>query len=132
MIVYKWCAREDLHLQGFLILSQAGLLFPLDHVRVKWYVYAMKLKVVYHRFPRKNRTVYDLGDCSGKVVRIDRRQGQKEMLDTAIHEGLHAAFPHLKEPQIRRAAAIIAQIPWKLGFRLRKKNGAPGKTKRGS
>jgi len=27
----KWSAREDLHLQGCLILSQVGLLFPVNH-----------------------------------------------------------------------------------------------------
>ena len=27
----KWSARDDLHVQGCLILSQVGLLFPVNH-----------------------------------------------------------------------------------------------------
>ena len=27
----KWSARDDLHVQGCLILSQVGLLFPANH-----------------------------------------------------------------------------------------------------
>lgn len=56
-----------------------------------------------------------------KTVAIDPRQRQKSMLETAIHEGLHAAFPHLNEHEVRKAEATIAQIPWKLGFRRVKK-----------
>ena len=31
----KWSARDDLHVQGCLILSQAGLLFPVNHAPLK-------------------------------------------------------------------------------------------------
>jgi len=29
--LWKWSARDDLHVQGYLILSQVGLLFPINH-----------------------------------------------------------------------------------------------------
>src|SRR5438093_4336398 len=29
--LWKWSARDDLHVQGCLILSQVGLLFPVNH-----------------------------------------------------------------------------------------------------
>ena len=32
----KWSARDDLHVQGCLILSQVGLLFPVNHAPRKW------------------------------------------------------------------------------------------------
>jgi len=31
----KWSARDDLHVQGCLILSQVGLLFPVNHAPMK-------------------------------------------------------------------------------------------------
>src|SRR6266545_7060888 len=31
----KWSARDDLHVQGCLILSQVGLLFPVNHAPLK-------------------------------------------------------------------------------------------------
>ena len=31
----KWSARDDLHVQGCLILSQLGLLFPVNHAPVE-------------------------------------------------------------------------------------------------
>src|SRR5438477_551720 len=33
----KWSARDDLHVQGCLILSQVGLLFPVNHAPIKWH-----------------------------------------------------------------------------------------------
>jgi hypothetical protein len=56
----------------------------------------------------------------GSII-IDPRQCEKEMLATAIHEGLHVAFPELSEDEVIRAERIIAQVPWQLGFRLKKK-----------
>ena len=56
-------------------------------------------------------------EFEGSTVTIDPRQSQKEMLDTAIHEGLHLAFPELSEEDVEKAAQIIAQVPWKLGYR---------------
>ena len=32
---WKWSARDDLHVQGCLILSQVGLLFPANHAPMK-------------------------------------------------------------------------------------------------
>src|SRR5258706_14900 len=32
----RWSARDDLHVQGCLILSQVGLLFPVNHAPRKW------------------------------------------------------------------------------------------------
>ncbi len=33
----KWSARDDLHVQGCLILSQVGLLFPVNHAPKNWW-----------------------------------------------------------------------------------------------
>jgi hypothetical protein len=79
-------------------------------------------------------------ELGASIVTIDPRQSQKEMLDTAVHEGVHVAFPTLSEEEVERAALIIAQVPWKLGFRrkiakktkTKKKNHKTGKSQSGS
>ena len=55
-------------------------------------------------------------------VTVDPRQSQRDMLDTAIHEGLHIAFPTLSEEEVEKATKIIAQVPWALGYRVKKKD----------
>ena len=34
--IERWLARDDLHVQGCLVLSQVGLLFPVNHAPSKW------------------------------------------------------------------------------------------------
>ena len=50
-------------------------------------------------------------------ITIDPRQSQKEMLITAIHEGLHLVFPLMEEAEVETASIIISAVPWKLGYR---------------
>jgi hypothetical protein len=62
-------------------------------------------------------------------VTIDPRQNQKEILITCAHEALHIAFPPMKEDDIEEAAQLIADVQWKLGFRIPKKNKKKQKKK---
>ena len=68
-------------------------------------------------------------DEGKKIVIIDPRQPQKELLKTAIHEGLHIALPQLSEEEVLDAEGVIAEIPWLLGFRRRKNAAKFGKWK---
>lgn len=40
------------------------------------------------------------------------------LLDTLIHELLHAAYPELAEGRVRRGATDIARVLWRAGYRL--------------
>lgn len=44
-------------------------------------------------------------------------QTGKELMDTVIHEGLHAAFPDLDEEVVRDRATELTRLLWRLGFR---------------
>lgn len=65
----------------------------------------------------------DLPDSTGvcvhdeKMIQIVAVQTDREFLDTAIHEALHAAFPWMQEWIIFNTATEIANLLWKLGFR---------------
>ena len=56
----------------------------------------------------------------GREILIDDRITGHRLLDTLIHEGLHAALPHLMEHDVTRAATDIARVLWRLGYRSQK------------
>ena len=69
------------------------------------------------------------GECDdpstpGKEIRIAKGIGEKETLDTIIHEALHAADWHKGEPWVEQVASDVARILWRLGYR-RKLDGPP-------
>lgn len=60
-----------------------------------------------------------------KTLRLVPQRGTKENLDDAIHEALHAEFPHekyqqLNEARVERAAINITALLWRLGYRWKK------------
>ena len=61
------------------------------------------------------------GDFTGpeKLIRIDRKARKKLLLDTYIHEFIHACFPDIDEDVVDKSAADIARILYKLGYRKR-------------
>ena len=80
-----------------------------------------EIEVFLMRLPKAGTTQY-LGlaspvESKAKWCLIHPKQSDQLMLETGIHEGLHIAFPDLKEPEVKKAAKLIAQIPWKLGYR---------------
>ena len=51
------------------------------------------------------------------VVEVDPRQGEKERLDTLIHETLHVLFPGLSEIAICGLTPRMTEVLWKDGWR---------------
>ena len=63
-----------------------------------------------------------LGDCDhppGRhpTIRIRRNLPQRELLDTAVHEVLHASLPSLSEECVTETAHDIARVLFSLGWR---------------
>ena len=52
-----------------------------------------------------------------RIIRVRMKQGQQEMLDTVIHEAMHAARPELDEDAVATASRDIARLLWNLGYR---------------
>ena len=67
--------------------------------------------------PHKGNAEID-GFCDdvAKIIIIKPDTGVK-MLDTAIHEMLHALFPKAKERKVTRAANQITSVLWKMNYR---------------
>lgn len=53
-----------------------------------------------------------------RVVYLDPRLKGFQVLDTAIHEILHCQQPDLSEETVNDNATEMADLLWKLGFRL--------------
>jgi len=63
-----------------------------------------------------------LGDCDhppGRhpTIRIRRNLPQRDLLDTAIHEVLHASLPALSEEAVTETAHDIARVLFALSWR---------------
>ena len=59
--------------------------------------------------PGETETMFGLCDYTNRVIWIRRNQTDAELLDTLIHEVLHAAVPHLGEREVAGAARTIAK-----------------------
>lgn len=61
------------------------------------------------------------GDSDGTLaapqIRVRRSLRGQQMLDTIIHEALHASRPELAEEAVTQTATDVARLLWKIGYR---------------
>ena len=74
---------------------------------------------IVHWFPRKKG---EQGDCDaptvkGKMIRLDYRLTELQLLELAIHEALHACHWDTSEEAVGETSHDIARFLWRLGFR---------------
>jgi hypothetical protein len=63
-----------------------------------------------------------LGEChhdKRKIIISPKAKGRLT-LDTLIHESLHACFPDMGEGAVDEVARDIAEVLWKVGYRVPK------------
>ena len=60
--------------------------------------------------------LYGLYEPAYKELTIDPTRNRDE-LDTAIHEMLHAERPEMREKTVTKTASSIARLLWKMGYR---------------
>ena len=53
------------------------------------------------------------------TIYLDKRMHDKELLRVAIHEWLHIKFPWLSESVVKRLSHSLADVLWRIGFRLK-------------
>ncbi len=66
---------------------------------------------------RPLRKYYGLCHYDTRTIDLSTLQGDKDLLVTAVHEAMHAAFPDLSEDAVDDASRGVAEIVWKLGYR---------------
>jgi hypothetical protein len=74
---------------------------------------------VVDRLPDSSHGEIDPNDRPGKQIRIARNQNPLDLLDTVVHECLHAACPDLCEEAVTESATDIAKVLHRLGCRVR-------------
>ena len=61
--------------------------------------------------------ITDPGKAEGRVIRIATWQGERDLLDSVIHEALHGSLPLLDEAAIHATANDLSRLLWRLGYR---------------
>lgn len=51
------------------------------------------------------------------VIHSKRHRSAADLLDTYVHEALHASCPDLSEKEVQRVAGDITRVLWKAGYR---------------
>jgi len=77
------------------------------------------------------------GDCdnpsvSGKKIRLRRSAAEKDFLQAAIDEGIHACNWDIDNEMVDEWSTCIASYLWKLGFRLHRNNAEEKQEKSGN
>lgn len=62
--------------------------------------------------------VYGVTLYRPSIILLRRHIHSKEFLDTVIHESLHMALPSATEATVQRTARVIADVVWRVGYRL--------------
>ena len=62
-------------------------------------------------------TPFGIFDPNTGAIRIDPRQTEDELIDTLVHELVHASYPFLEEDAVHNGATAIAQSLWEMGYR---------------
>jgi hypothetical protein len=67
----------------------------------------------------KNLPGRKFGECDfeKQTITIDPRQGGRCLMDTLIHETLHAVDSEMSEKGVRDAARSVTTMLWKMGYR---------------
>jgi hypothetical protein len=65
--------------------------------------------------------LYGVTDNSAKKITINPKLEDKQLLQTAIDEGIHATIWDLDNESVAEIAKSISNFLWKIGYRLEKK-----------
>jgi hypothetical protein len=66
-------------------------------------------------------TDVDGATCHTKaIVILPKAPSTRDYMDTCVHETLHACNPIIPEVEVCRMAKDIAEVLWKVGYRLPK------------
>lgn len=93
-------------------------MIPEEEVTIKINKKNWKIKIV----KSTELSPYSLGECddpgySKPEIWVKRTQKPLDLMDTVIHEVLHAVRPELSEEAVLDTATTIAKALWKLNYR---------------
>ena len=80
------------------------------------------------KWPVSLRNVVGVTCHEKAIVILPQRPRSREYLDTCVHETLHASNAIIPEEEVARMARDIAEVLWKVGYRIKKPRTKPCKT----
>ncbi len=80
-------------------------------------------------FKISTEQIYGYCDENDREIHIRPDQVSSEMVDTILHEVLHAALPNLSEAEVTETAAAQTRLLLRLGSWKKKKSAFQGETK---
>lgn len=98
-------------------------MIPEEEITVKINKKNWKIKIV----KSTDMSPSSLGECdhpeyAKPEIWVKRTQKPIDLMDTIIHEVLHAVRPELSEEAVLDTATTIAKALWKLNYRKQSKN----------
>jgi hypothetical protein len=76
------------------------------------------MRRIHYRFKR-NRGCWGRAFPDRNLIEVDPDLEDKTLLDISLHEGLHVLFPIIDEDEINTAGKTLADLLWRMGFRLK-------------
>jgi hypothetical protein len=67
---------------------------------------------------KRNRGVWGLAFPDDYRIELDPGLSDELLMEIASHEAMHIAFPYLSEEAIDAGAKLVADVLWRLDFRL--------------
>jgi hypothetical protein len=66
----------------------------------------------------RNAGEVDFGmNLESRIIRVRLGQSAEDMLDTIVHEALHASRPELDEDAVTKTANDVSRLLYRLGYR---------------
>jgi hypothetical protein len=97
---------------------------PEEEINIRINKKNWKIKIV----KSTDMSPFSLGECDDPTTRkpeiwVKRTQKPIDLMDTIIHEVLHAVRPELSEEAVLDTATTIAKVLWKFNYRKQSDEG---------
>jgi hypothetical protein len=67
----------------------------------------------------KSEKAWGYASPAKNTIYLDHRMEPKTLLEIASHETIHQLFPYLDERAVDGAGKTLADVLWRIGFRLK-------------
>ena len=99
---------------------------PEEEINIRINKKNWKIKIV--KSTEKGMSQTSLGECddpkkANPEIWVKRTQKPIDLMDTIIHEVLHAVRPELSEEAVLDTATTIAKVLWKFNYRKQSNEG---------
>lgn len=89
-----------------------------SHIRTHSFA-EKRFRILWRRVDQTSDGKCDAPDSFAKKIFIGPNLDERDLLETAVHESIHACFFNLDEQSVETAARDTAKLLWRMGWRLK-------------